>query len=109
MATSLQAMNYADEMMAFQLGVSAYPESRDTTRSGDITVNDINVTDCNIGMIHTGNIHGSTIKQSIDFLISDNKKDMADVLKTITEAILNSHEIDDTYKKRANGVIISYC
>lgn len=88
-------MEFCDKQIAFQQGFVSSPITiKAATEIGDISLNHINISDSKIGMVNTGNIHAESIALSIDSLINNNEKEIADALKILTEAISNESQIN---------------
>lgn len=94
----LQAAQWVEQDINAIFGISNIPKSpivnNRITRQGDLTLNNINVANSNVGMINIGRIQAESINVAISELEKNNQDEIANALKLLTEAILNSNDIN---------------
>ncbi|PFH04482.1 hypothetical protein BCF11_5265 [Collimonas sp. PA-H2] len=94
-------MNYSLDQMAEVSGIpssffSRLPPRPSPVVIGEVKLNNINVTGSTIGTINTGSI--GTVDQSITVLKQTGEPGLADAIKALSEAILESKDLNETQK-----------
>lgn len=85
-----KAMEFADQHMNEVLGFDPKPEPKVIALKGSTILNNINFNNSSIGLLNTGRIQAESIDLSINSLKNNNQNDIADILKQITESLLNN-------------------
>lgn len=97
---SAEMMNFLAEQMDFFVGlpgtIPRYKASTPIIHSGDTTFNNINVNNNNIGSINTGYIE--SIDLSLSVLNKQGNQESSDLLKQLTESIIQHNEIEESTK-----------
>ena len=94
-------MNYLSDQVHASVGLSnfgaRFPLRPAPVHVGEIRLNNINVNNSTVGTINTGTI--GSIDQSISALIHTGDTKVAESVKVLSEAILNSHDLSKNHQK----------
>jgi hypothetical protein len=98
-----RTMQWADQTMLEILG---FPPTNSSVNNVDVNMGNINhINNSTIGLINNGKLQTNSIEIAIDFLQKNNQKEIADILKKLSDLLLNDLSISTGQKKSSLELI----